>query len=59
MELRIDALGIVFESGVFNLSLSRSAIITLAVILVGLKARQLYLERTKNPQARLKSSKQV
>jgi hypothetical protein len=56
MELRIDAWGLVFESGVFNLSLQRSAIITVAVIYLALKARQYYFKRTSNSNA-LKTSR--
>ena len=49
MELKIDSWGLVIESGIFDLAIQRSAIITLAVIYVALKARQFYLARTAKP----------
>ncbi len=48
MEIRLDAWGFVFESGLVDIYIQRSAIIGFIAIFVGLRARKLYLER--NPK---------
>ena len=45
MEIRIDAWGFVFESGVFDLYIQRSAIVGMLAIYVAVKTRQIYLAR--------------
>lgn len=45
MEIKIDAWGFVFESGVFDLYIQRSAIVGMVAIYVAVKARQIYLTR--------------
>lgn len=47
MELKLDSWGFVFESGVVDLYIQRSAIIFAVVVYLGLYGRKVYLSRKK------------
>lgn len=49
MELKIDAWGLIFESGVFDLYIQRSAFIGFAVIYAGLFIYKKYKARNTTP----------
>lgn len=48
MEIKLDAWGFVFESGVVDIYIQRSAIIGAILIVAGLRIRKYYLQR--NPK---------
>jgi hypothetical protein len=45
MEIRLDGWGFVFDSGVVDIYIQRSAIIFAVVVYLGLYARKVYLAR--------------